>query len=133
MANEVCLGKGSTFASDVYSFGMLLWYILTIEKPHASIEEPLEFQELVAIRGKRPSVKTISTFELTELLRKCWDADPSVRPGFTEVCQILETEITNHADALAAPVLKTPSWRQQLKYLKKSMQHHIRDRRRLSS
>mmetsp|Transcript_130460 Transcript_130460/g.194217 ORF Transcript_130460/g.194217 Transcript_130460/m.194217 type:complete len:419 (-) Transcript_130460:139-1395(-) len=133
MAPEVSVGRGAVFGSDVFSYGMLLWQILTLEKPFEKIETSIEFKERVAVCGERPALKTIATFELTELLRKCWEEDPQGRPSFTDVCKVLEMEICNHGDALGVPVLKTPTWRQQLKFLKKSMQQQIRERRQSAS
>jgi serine/threonine protein kinase len=129
MAPEVAVGKGAVFGSDVFSYGMLLWQILTLQKPFEKLETSIDFKERVAVCGERPTTKTIATFELTELLRKCWDEDPQARPSFTDVCKVLEMDICNHGEALGVPLLKMPTWRQQLKFLKKSMQQQLRERR----
>ncbi|KAM7003428.1 ankyrin repeat and protein kinase domain-containing protein 1 [Tautogolabrus adspersus] len=73
-------------AFDSYSYGILLWSILTGKEPY-----PAADYDLVALRiplGDRPPSEEIDQRkaeglkELVDLMRRCWDKDPSKRPPF---------------------------------------------------
>jgi serine/threonine protein kinase len=130
MAPEVALGEGSVFGSDVYSFGMLLWELLTLAKPYEKIKYSEEFKQKVAIQGLRPSCKNIPTPHLKDLLKDCWDREPLARPSFTDACKVLGMELCISWEQLEQKPCKRQSWRDQFKALKKTVQYQIRERRR---
>lgn len=128
MAPEVALGDGSVFASDVYSFGAVLWELLTLEKPFDKMSGPEEHRQKVATKGARPSTTNIPTSSLKDLLKDCWETNPELRPVFTDVCKSLEMELNANKEELEAK--QRLSWRQQFSILKKSAKTQIRERRR---
>ncbi|KAL6066019.1 Serine/threonine-protein kinase drkD [Balamuthia mandrillaris] len=92
MAPEVLADKPYDEKADVYSFGIVLWELVTQQKPFK--EEAFEtlediFQHVV-IDGDRPEIPAACPPKLAELIKKCWHADPQVRPSFQA---ILESKI----------------------------------------
>ncbi|CAN0384534.1 unnamed protein product, partial [Discosporangium mesarthrocarpum] len=66
--------------ADVYSFGLILWEMLTLKRPFEGLNRK-EFVNAVIKRGRRPVLHKEWTEELKSLLRKCWSEDIDVRPG----------------------------------------------------
>ncbi|GBC06867.1 hypothetical protein RclHR1_07100003 [Rhizophagus clarus] len=79
IAPEVISGKGTSFASDVYSIGMLMWEILSGQPPFINFENDYELA-LRIINGMRPKIVPGTPLEYKKLMEQCWDADPTKRP-----------------------------------------------------
>ena len=84
----------SGFSSDVYSYSILLWEILTLSKPFGAIKTLAHFQEEVVRRNARPPLKRVSSPKLKTLLQEGWDSDEANRPTFTSVCETLQQELS---------------------------------------
>ncbi|KAG7522818.1 receptor-interacting serine serine/threonine-protein kinase 3-like isoform X1 [Solea senegalensis] len=87
-------------AFDRYSYGILLWSIVTGKEPYPSADN-----HLVALsipRGQRPSLEDINQGEaeglkdLLELMKMCWDENPVKRPCFKECLEVTETLFSKH-------------------------------------
>ena len=86
-------GRGVTIgpSSDVYSFGILLWELCTLEKPYddlASSKRKLTIPFLVqrvAEENWRPSLRSIHSSRVRALIERCWDANPMNRPTFDQI------------------------------------------------
>src|ERR1051325_3467220 len=78
LAPEVIVGKENTFASDIYSIGMLMWEISSGQPPFFNKHS----YDLVIkiINGMRPKIVPGTPLEYKELMEQCWDADPTKRP-----------------------------------------------------
>merc|ERR1712194_145959 len=85
MAPEVGLSQGYGLASDVYSFGILLWEICSLAKPFAEITSVDEFNEKVFEGGERPKVEGNWPRSAKALIRGCWTTWPGSRPSILEV------------------------------------------------
>ncbi|RIA94979.1 kinase-like domain-containing protein [Glomus cerebriforme] len=83
IAPEVIVGKGYTFASDIYSIAMLMWEISSGEPPFANYkndyENDYEFVMYV-VDGMRPKIISETPLKYKELMERCWDANPIERP-----------------------------------------------------
>jgi serine/threonine protein kinase len=107
--------------ADVYSFGIILWELLTREQPHPGMRyacprhpltpshqiyveltrgnarfSPAAVAVAVIRNGLRPEVpKNVSeeATEFVELMRTCWHDDPTIRPTFLEVMTRLSSSI----------------------------------------
>nr|XP_029490215.1 receptor-interacting serine/threonine-protein kinase 3-like isoform X4 [Oncorhynchus nerka] len=80
-------------AFDIYSYGILLWSIITGQsKPYPDVHarEFSRFCFLIKDRKQRPSLEAVDKeqFEglgdLVELMKKCWDHEPPKRPPIKE-------------------------------------------------
>nr|XP_055057126.1 receptor-interacting serine/threonine-protein kinase 1 isoform X1 [Misgurnus anguillicaudatus] len=76
----------STEKSDVYSFAIVVWVILTGQEPfeHARSEDHICH---CVCQGERPSEELIPSDtppEMIDLMKACWHKDPQYRPTFKE-------------------------------------------------
>ena len=80
--------------ADSYSFGMTIYSILNDKTPFSG-EESNNFLLINEIKsGRRPKIeegKISKTME--QLIRRCWDNNPDVRPCFDEISKILLKEM----------------------------------------
>ncbi|KAL3377833.1 hypothetical protein AABB24_003969 [Solanum stoloniferum] len=89
MAPEVIEHKPYDHKADVFSFGIVMWELLTGEIPYAYLT-PLQAAIGVVQQGLRPTIPKSTHPKLAELLEKCWQQDPTQRPDFSEILDILK-------------------------------------------
>ncbi|KAL4367867.1 hypothetical protein GQ457_05G012020 [Hibiscus cannabinus] len=89
MAPEVIEHKPYDHKADVFSFGIALWELLTGELPY-SLLTPLQAAVGVVQKNLRPSIPKNTHPRLGELLERCWQQDPTQRPNFSEIVEILQ-------------------------------------------
>ncbi|KAM1121961.1 hypothetical protein TB2_003459 [Malus domestica] len=90
MAPEVIEHKPYDHKADVFSFGLVLWELLTGKLPYEHLT-PLQAAVGVAQKGLRPTIPKNTPPKLAELLEKCWQQDPATRPDFSEIIENLQT------------------------------------------
>ncbi|KAJ6352032.1 hypothetical protein OIU76_001279 [Salix suchowensis] len=89
MAPEVIEHKPYNHKADVFSFGIVLWELLTGKLPYEHLS-PLQAAVGVIQQGLRPPIPSHSHPKLAELLERCWQQDPSLRPEFSEIVEHLQ-------------------------------------------
>eukprot|EP01089_Gocevia_fonbrunei_P014277 TRINITY_DN3876_c0_g1_i1.p1 TRINITY_DN3876_c0_g1~~TRINITY_DN3876_c0_g1_i1.p1 ORF type:complete len:497 (+),score=74.25 TRINITY_DN3876_c0_g1_i1:52-1491(+) len=87
-APEIFAGSGYTTKADVYSYGVVLWELITREEPYKGMHKP---QIIVGVskEGLRPQIPVSCPSELAELMQECWAEDPHTRPLFSEILERL--------------------------------------------
>src|ERR1043166_6316948 len=80
IAPEVIAEKETTFASDIYSFGMLMWEISSGQPPFINYENDYDLAMKI-VNGMRPKIVPGTPSEYVKLMEQCWDADLEKRPN----------------------------------------------------
>lgn len=90
MAPEVIRHESYNYKADVYSFAVVLWQLLTREKPfHNDTQE--EAAKLVALGYQRPPFPRGLPKPVMAVIDRAWGEDPDERPNFDELCEIFES------------------------------------------
>lgn len=92
MAPELLSGKCTmvTEKIDVYSFGIVMWELLTGEEPYSDMHCASIIGGIVN-NTLRPQIPTWCDPEWKSLMQSCWAPDPSERPSFSEISQKLRS------------------------------------------
>lgn len=86
MAPEMLMNKPYNERADVYSFGIVLWELLTQEEPYKDEFEDLEeFIEAIIVDGERPPIPEKCEPTLRSLLSTCYDINPAKRLSFADM------------------------------------------------
>src|SRR5581483_2417783 len=90
MAPEVLRGKPYTLVSDIYSFSMIMWEFTSgvtpfNDEPHDDIKLSVNI-----CKGKRPEIIEGTPQCYIDLMKKCWNEDPSKRPSAFKIKDIID-------------------------------------------
>ncbi|XP_055933516.1 fibroblast growth factor receptor 4-like [Argiope bruennichi] len=97
MALESLIDRLYTTQSDVWSFGVLLWEIMTFGgMPYASVPPEKLFNMLK--NGHRLEKPSNCRMETYLLMLECWNANPSERPTFSALVRKLDTAVMESSD-----------------------------------
>ncbi|KAI4302915.1 hypothetical protein MLD38_038608 [Melastoma candidum] len=83
-----CSSKFSEKA-DVYSFGMICFQLLTGKVPFDDSHLQGDRVGRNIRAGERPLFSYLSPKYMVSLTKRCWQADPSLRPSFSSISRIL--------------------------------------------
>ncbi|KAG8002681.1 Receptor tyrosine-protein kinase erbB-3 [Nibea albiflora] len=84
MALESILFRRYTHQSDVWSYGVTVWEMMSFgAEPYASVQ-PQEVPSLLE-KGERLSQPHICTIDVYMVMVKCWMIDENIRPTFKEL------------------------------------------------
>lgn len=93
VAPEVGLGQPYNLSADVYSWSMVMWFMLALEPPFGFYTEDM-IHDRVFKRGSRPAIFDSWSKNLGDTMKRAWSADIFVRPTFMELCPILAMEMS---------------------------------------
>ncbi|XP_036104250.1 mitogen-activated protein kinase kinase kinase 7 isoform X2 [Molossus molossus] len=89
MAPEVFEGSNYSEKCDVFSWGIILWEVITRRKPFDEIGGPA-FRIMWAVHnGTRPPLIKNLPKPIESLMTRCWSKDPSLRPSMEEIVKIM--------------------------------------------
>ncbi|KAF7049349.1 hypothetical protein CFC21_057903 [Triticum aestivum] len=95
LAPEIIAGDpesvSETCMSNVYSYGMVLWEMVTGEEAYSTYS-PVQAAVGIAACGLRPEIPRDCPPFLRSLMSRCWDNCPLKRPQFSEIISTLQKQ-----------------------------------------
>ncbi|CAI2163826.1 2705_t:CDS:2 [Funneliformis geosporum] len=88
IASELLDKKPFSFASDVYSFGIIMVEVSTGKLPYGDVPHD-ERLALAICNGLRPRVTKGTPKSFIDLVDKCLDADPEKRPSTQDLSKVI--------------------------------------------
>ncbi|EXX50837.1 Bck1p [Rhizophagus irregularis DAOM 197198w] len=90
IAPEIFQGHKYTTASDIYSFGMIMWEFMTGRRPFWDQIHDIDL--IISIcNGLRPPISTTNIpKDYINLMKKCWHSDPNKRPTASSILKELD-------------------------------------------
>ncbi len=106
VAPEIFQGEKCTVASDIYSFGMIMWEFMTGRRPFWNRIHDTEL--IIEIcDGLRPPIVTNAPDGYIKLMQECWNSDPNERPTAADIGKKLNdmnyVELKNHTKIIKSP------------------------------
>lgn len=92
-APEVLASKPYSEKADVYSFGIVLWEMVTGEVPFKNMST-IDAAHAVVTSQLRPPIPADCAPKLAALIKRCWDQDPHKRPSFEDILVMLDTVLS---------------------------------------
>ncbi|WAR24588.1 DUSTY-like protein [Mya arenaria] len=95
MSPEMLSNKRYTYKTDIYSLGILLWelwygrYVYS-EDEYRTIQCTVLIDDIKAGTRPRCDKKFAMVDSLREIVEKCWDQDPTIRPEARDVALIIK-------------------------------------------
>jgi hypothetical protein len=99
---EVVQRKPYNEKADVYSFSILLWQMAKDKVPFKGFSKE-EFIETVVLKNERPKLDKSWPAGFNNLLKQCWDPEPTNRPSFTIIIMEINKLLANEASGLVTP------------------------------
>lgn len=90
--SQVLRATGCTYASDVYSFGIVAWEVLSRELPWANLPNPDHVYIHVVLNARRPEIPVEAPEDIADMMRACWSAEPKDRPEFSSIMKALTVQ-----------------------------------------
>lgn len=76
-------------SADVYSYGIVVWEMMTLKPAYHNFTRAKHFKEVI-VEGKRPKLPRSWPYVERNLLERCWAPKPADRPTFQAVCQLIK-------------------------------------------
>ena len=93
VAPEVLKGKPYTKKADIYSFGMVMYFVATGEQPFSNCAHDQGLASRIC-NGVRPEINELVAPKCyIDLMEKCWNSNSNERPDITEITSSIESFI----------------------------------------
>lgn len=96
MAPEVIQSMPVSETCDTFSYGIVLWEMLTRESPFKGMEG-VQVAWLVVVKEERLTIPSSCPPQFEKLLKSCWLTDPKLRPNFKEIQVTLNNMCTDES------------------------------------
>ncbi|CAG8793477.1 19301_t:CDS:1, partial [Racocetra persica] len=93
-------------ASDVYYFGIVAYEIVSGLLAFNDIQHDIELHLRFYYSGLRPSIPKYVPKLVSELIVKCWNAQPVQRPTAKEICDIINSWNNDKSSEIIAQIMK---------------------------
>jgi serine/threonine-protein kinase TNNI3K len=97
----------------VYSYGILLWEMMSAGMIPYDDMNPLQAAVAVVQKGLRPAVPPKTSALFAKLMQQCWLTVPESRPKFQTIVQALTAEAQTTTDA---PIQSENSFLRKFKF-----------------
>ena len=88
MAPEILKGGTYQFPADIFSYGMILWELITYKIPYHNID-PMKIVDLITKEKKIVKVPNEGNPVLRRIAQRCIQYEPSDRPSLDVVLEVL--------------------------------------------
>ena len=93
MAPEVALGQPYNLSADIYSFSILFWELVALEKAFGKLSQE-EHREMVIKKNDRPTLlKRDWKPAIQHILQNCWKRNPRERTSAEELYKQLKEQV----------------------------------------
>lgn len=112
-APECLTSDNFSAAADVYSFGVILWEIISNKQPFEDCEglgvkKNTEIYRRVS-QGKRDVIPKDAPLVYTKLIQDCWNTDPTKRPSMQEIVKILQSDTLKNEKVISFEINMSPA------------------------
>ncbi|KAL1089464.1 hypothetical protein V6Z11_D07G022700 [Gossypium hirsutum] len=84
MAPEVLRNEPANEKCDVYSFGVILWELVTLRIPWKGLN-PMQVVGAVGFQNRRLEIPEEVDPTVAQIIRECWQTEPHLRPSFAQL------------------------------------------------
>ncbi|CAG8475711.1 4503_t:CDS:2, partial [Racocetra fulgida] len=92
IAPEVLTGKPYTKKSDIYSLGIIMWELTSLDRPFSDRTHD-GFLAIEIIHNLRPKIVEGTPEIYQDIMKQCWDDDPLKRPDLSQLIKDYENMI----------------------------------------
>lgn len=89
MAPEVIKGNSYSEKADVFSFGIILHELASRQPPYYGVDRKEVAKNVSNKPDYRPQISRSFSREWVDLMVKCWDHNPTKRPSYSEIIDML--------------------------------------------
>ncbi|GBC09643.1 hypothetical protein RclHR1_00900029 [Rhizophagus clarus] len=100
VAPEILRGNRYTCATDIYSFGMIMYVIATGRQPFGNRAHDETLALDICCEGIRPNINDQEAPECyIDLMKRCWDSNSDNRPDSTEIIELIRLFRDSYIDS----------------------------------
>ncbi|XP_039144213.1 probable serine/threonine-protein kinase SIS8 isoform X1 [Dioscorea cayenensis subsp. rotundata] len=89
MAPEVLRNEPSDEKCDVFSFGVILWELCTLQQPWGGMN-PMQVVGAVGFQYRHLDIPDDMDPAIADIIIKCWQTNPKLRPSFSDIMAALK-------------------------------------------